>query len=84
MTKKKYYLEVTRLAASQLVACLEGQTGLVSIGGGSGSNADNFYDAPVINGEPATEKTTVQVAYDDGAHYTTLCVMMILIRLSLV
>ena len=40
---------LARLAASQLVACLEGQTGLVSIGGGSGSNADNFY-APVING----------------------------------
>ena len=40
---------LARLAASQLVACLEGQTGLVGIGGGSGSNADNFY-APVING----------------------------------
>ena len=40
---------LARLAASQLVACLEGQTGLVSIEGGSGSNADNFY-APVING----------------------------------
>lgn len=40
---------LARLAASQLVACLEGQTGLVGLGEGSGSNADNFY-APVING----------------------------------
>ena len=40
---------LARLAASQLVACLEGQTGLVGLGGGGGSNADNFY-APVING----------------------------------
>ena len=40
---------LARLAASQLVACLEGQTGLVGLGKGSGSNSDNFY-APVING----------------------------------
>jgi hypothetical protein len=40
---------LARLAASQLVACLEGQTGLVGLGEGSNSNADNFY-APVING----------------------------------
>ena len=40
---------LARLAASQLVACLEGQTGLVGLGEGSGSNSDNFY-APVING----------------------------------
>ena len=40
---------LARLAASQLVACLEGQTGLVGIGEGGGSNSDNFY-APVING----------------------------------
>ena len=39
---------LARLAASQLVACLEGQTGLVGLGGGD-SNSDNFY-APVING----------------------------------
>ena len=40
---------LARLAASQLVACLEGQTGLVGLGGGGDSNSDNFY-APVING----------------------------------
>ena len=40
---------LARLAASQLVACLEGQTGLVGLGKGSDSNSDNFY-APVING----------------------------------
>ena len=40
---------LARLAASQLAAYLEGQTGLVGQGGGSGANTDNFY-APVING----------------------------------
>ena len=40
---------LARLAASQLVACLEGQTGLVGLGTGGDSNSDNFY-APVING----------------------------------
>ena len=40
---------LARLASSQLAAYLEGQTGLVGQGGGSGANTDNYY-APVING----------------------------------
>jgi hypothetical protein len=39
---------LARLASSQLVAYLEGQTGLVSQGGGSSGNS--YYSAPVING----------------------------------
>ena len=37
---------LARLAASQLVACLESQTGLIGLGGGSNS----YYTAPVFNG----------------------------------
>jgi hypothetical protein len=37
---------LARLAASQLVACLESQTGLVGVGSGSNS----YYTAPVFNG----------------------------------
>ena len=48
-TSDKGKVLLARLAASQLVACIEGQTGLVGLGGGGSSNADNFY-APVING----------------------------------
>ena len=40
---------LARLASSQLAAYLEGQTGLVGQGGGSGASTDNYY-APVING----------------------------------
>ena len=39
---------LARFASSQLVACLESQTGLVGHGGGSGSNS--YYAAPVFNG----------------------------------
>ena len=48
-TNDKEKVLLARLAASQLVACLEGQTGLVGLGGSGDSNSDNFY-APVING----------------------------------
>ena len=44
---------LARLASSQLAAYLEGQTGLVGHGGGSGANTDNYY-APVINGPIAS------------------------------
>ena len=37
---------LARLASSQLVACLESQTGLVGVGSGSNS----YYAAPVFNG----------------------------------
>ena len=37
---------LARLASSQLVACLESQTGLVGVGSGSNS----YYTAPVFNG----------------------------------
>ena len=37
---------LARLASSQLVACLESQTGLVGIGSGGNS----YYTAPVFNG----------------------------------
>ena len=37
---------LTRLASSQLVACLESQTGLVGVG----SNSNTYYTAPVFNG----------------------------------
>ena len=37
---------LARLASSQLVACLESQTGLIGIGSGSNS----YYTAPVFNG----------------------------------
>ena len=39
---------LARLASSQLVAYLEGQTGLVGQGGGSSGNS--YYAGPVING----------------------------------
>ena len=39
---------LARLASSQLVACLESQTGLAGQGGGSGGNS--YYIAPVFNG----------------------------------
>lgn len=39
---------LARLASSQLVACLESQTGLVGHGEGSGGNS--YYTAPVFNG----------------------------------
>lgn len=39
---------LARFASSQLVACLESQTGLVGHGGGSGGNS--YYAAPVFNG----------------------------------
>lgn len=39
---------LARLASSQLVACLESQTGLVGHWGNSGGNS--YYNAPVFNG----------------------------------
>ena len=42
----KEKVSLVRFASSQLVACLESQTGLVGIGSGSNS----YYTAPVFNG----------------------------------
>lgn len=42
----KEKVSLVRFASSQLVACLESQTGLVGIGSGSNS----YYSAPVFNG----------------------------------